>query len=153
MRISLVIIALLMLIPATARKMRNTTRGRTIQRARTETLSLHRDTLSIDSLHVTGYEKPLRSTRETMFVTNNHATDTLREVTLRITYNTMDGKMLHRRDVTVNVSVPPGERRMASTRSWDTHRVFHYHLNQPVRNLGQATPYTVSIQILSAFAR
>ena len=71
---------------------------------------------------VSGYEKPLRASKETVLVTNRDSV----------------------RTVTVYPLVEPGETRLVTFPTWDVNRLFYYHFNQPRTN-SQATPYTVSI--------
>ncbi|MGM9852807.1 MAG: hypothetical protein ACI30N_02425 [Muribaculaceae bacterium] len=96
------------------------------------------------SVTVSGYEKPLRASKETVLVTNNDTIRALDELTLIIEYKTTAGRMLHKRTVTVYPLVEPGETRLVTFPTWDINRLFYYHLNQPRTN-SQATPYTVSI--------
>ena len=48
---------------------------------------------------VSGYEKPLRASKETVLVTNRDSVRALDELTLLIEYKTTDGRMLHKRTV------------------------------------------------------
>lgn len=111
------------------------------------------DTITADiPVRVTGYEKPLRATRESLFVTNTDTIENrpLGELTLQIRYYTADGTtMLHSRTVTLYPHIPAGETRMMTFRTWDRNNLFHYHLNTPHTN-GQATPYTVRITPVQA---
>ena len=106
-----------------------------------------RDTLGhADSIvSLTGYEKPLRETTESLFVFNN-GRRTVDCLCLDIVYSDLDGNMLHSRRLTLPLSLAPGERRKVHFRSWDPHRLFYYHLNTPTRVKTRATPYTVTLK-------
>ena len=101
---------------------------------------------------VSGYEKPLRASKETVLVTNLDSLRTLDELTLQIEYLTPDGRMLHKRTVTVYPRVAPGETRLVTFPTWDVNRLFYYHLNVPRTN-AQATPSTVTLTPATALFR
>lgn len=92
-----------------------------------------------------GYDKPLRSNRETLFLTNN--TDRyVRAVCLDITYLDSDSRTLHSRHLWLNISLAPHATAMASFRSWDVQQSFYYHKsNHPRRAV--ASPYSVTTAI------
>lgn len=104
-------------------------------------------------LLVTGYEKPLRASRESLFILNRTDRELL-SVRLEISYftgkDTSSGTLLHKRKVELQTQIPAGERRMVWYNSWDRNQVFYYHINTPGRTRRQATPYTVSIKVLEA---
>ena len=110
------------------------------------------DTLRGDAatamVSLTGYEKPLRATRETLRVANNSDTLTVETVCFEIEYRDMHGLMLHRREVELPLWLAAGEARMASFKSWDVNKVFYYHVNEPPRTSAQGTPYTVAVRLL-----
>lgn len=116
------------------------------------------DTISsinnIDTLHIidssmlviSGYDKPLSSSFETFFVTNNtHATITA----INITFDYNDNKKRQLHAVTKNISctIPAGETRQLSIRSWDKQNSFYYY--RSVKPRRQATPYSVTHRINS----
>lgn len=108
------------------------------------------DTLTLADGNVTvgGYDKPLRSDRETMFLTN-HTGATLAAVELEIVYTTADGRELHRRRVWARCGIPPGATRKIDLRSWDVQHSFYYLRGvTPRRN--RVTPYDVAIIPLRA---
>ena len=93
-----------------------------------------------------GYDKPLQSRRESFFATN---TDSLRSVEylwLTATYYAMDGRMLHRRPICVQTTIPPLETRMLSTQSWDRQGSFYYHLSRPPERT-PGIPYRLTLSI------
>ena len=60
------------------------------------------------ALTITSYDKPLRSMRETFFVTNNHRSMTMLSIILQFTYRRHDnGAMLHSRTATIAANIPP----------------------------------------------
>ncbi|MCM1503806.1 MAG: hypothetical protein NC127_01220 [Muribaculum sp.] len=79
-----------------------------------------------DSLIIASYDKPLRSLRETFFVTNHYDSD-LTSVTMEFTYKDDDGLMLHSRTVTIVCRIPPGETRQLYTTAWDRQYTYYYH--------------------------
>lgn len=96
-------------------------------------------------LKIRGYDKPLRSRRESFFVVN---TDTCGFDTLYLTLTYYDsaGRMLHRRSVAVRADVPAGETRNVGIPSWDRQYAFYYYLSpRPAR--AAATPYRVTVSV------
>lgn len=94
-------------------------------------------------LKIRGYDKPLRSRRESFFVVN---TDTCGFDTLYLTLTYYDsaGRMLHRRSVAVGADIPAGETRNVGIPSWDSQYAFYYYLSpRPAR--AAATPYRVTV--------
>lgn len=121
------------------------------QEATNTAVSVACDTVSAPTfVAVSGYDKPLRSRRESVFVANSDTARTLHSVELEITYTDMQNHMLHRRTKWVTANAAPGERRLLTFPSWDVQCVFYYHQNQPYRPRTQATPYKVSIRVLRA---
>lgn len=99
-------------------------------------------------ISMAGYDKPLSASRETLHLTNLSATDTITSITLDITYLDRKNRQLHRREVTVNDLLAPGETSLISFPTWDTQRSFYYILSVKPRR--QATPYSVIIKPLAA---
>lgn len=108
------------------------------------------DTIPIDSLvtsdaitpiRLSGYDKPLRSSRESLFVTNNTSRD-IDGIVLSIDYFDASGRKLHSRMVTVRCDVPQGQTRKIDFPSWDTQQSFYYKLSPKPRRDG-ATPYDI----------
>lgn len=116
----------------------------------------HYDTIvaSIDSTAfvISGYEKALRSTKESFFITNR-STCVADRLVLRIEYNDMQGRMLDQRVETIDIDIPPDETRKVDLPSWDKQKVFYYHLSSPPRGTSQATPYKVAISVVAAMKR
>lgn len=116
-----------------------------------DTLRLGASEISPDSLVIAAYDKPLRSQRETFFITNNHAAMSLTSITLRLTYRRHDdGTMLHARTVTLSVPVPPGETRQLYVTSWDRQYTYYHHATRITPRSPKAVAYDVEIVPLSA---
>jgi len=99
-------------------------------------------------IDVAGYDKPLRSSRETLFVTNR-SSRTLKGVELRIIYLDAKGRQLHEAVHWLPSDIPPGETRRLSFKSWDLQRTFYYRLTGRPRT-SDGTMYDVSIRPLRA---
>ncbi|MCI9285566.1 MAG: hypothetical protein HFJ91_07195 [Muribaculaceae bacterium] len=98
-------------------------------------------------IELSGYDKPLRSRRETMLVTNrlgSHVTS----LTVTITYLDLQGRQLHEATVDIPADIPPGATRMVSFPSWDRQLSYYYHLGQHPRT-PNVTPYTVTCVVRS----
>ena len=95
-------------------KRQNSTRHglKAIPRQTAQVSAASLDTITGDGIAVDfyGYEKTLRSTRETVFVTNRSSRPT---AALRFTINYYDaqGRLLHSRKVRAAAEIPPGETR------------------------------------------
>lgn len=104
------------------------------------------DTLAGDTAFTaarfSGYEKRLRATRETMFVTNTAACDIV-VTAFTIDYLDQQGRLLHRRTPATSLSIPQGETRRLDLPSWDTQHSFYCSPGQRPRV--PAIPYTVKI--------
>ena len=100
------------------------------------------DTASADSIVIDRYDKPLRSLRETFFVTN-HYSDTVVSLRLMLRYDAVDGTMLHSRRATINCDVPPGETRQLYLTAWDRQFTYYYNDTRICPKSAKAVPYTV----------
>lgn len=118
-----------------------------------ETVSVPSDTIvapGLELVEVKGYDKPLRSRRETFFV-SNPGDKAIQRVALTISYFDTSNNLLHRASHNVAVDVPAGETRMAGVRSWDVQNGFYY-LNSTVSHKSTtARPYTVTINVDTLF--
>lgn len=109
------------------------------------------DTITVDSairqVVLSGFDKPLRSNRETFFVINR--TDSrIISLTVEFSYLALDGRMLHSRIVCVGCDIPAGETRQVSCRSWDLQQSFFYTLSRrPRQSVG--TPFEVKSKVVS----
>ena len=105
------------------------------------------DTLTVTSglITVSGYEKPLRSNRESAMFTNN-SDRTVCGLMLDISYSDMKGRELHRRNVKLECDIPPRATRQIYWPSWDRQFTFYYH-RSPKPRRGLATPYSVKCDV------
>ena len=88
---------------------------------------------------LSGYDKPLRSSVESMFVTN-HTSDTLTALRLDCTYTDLRGRELH--SATRQITFP----------SWDRQHSFYYHRSQKPRRAA-AAPYDFKCRVTSITVR
>ena len=96
-----------------------------------------------------GYDKPLRSRRETFFAINN-SSDRIGRISFTISYYDMNGRMLHRQSRNIAADIPPGETRQINFKSWDLQNIFYYSGSaQPKTE--NASPYTIKIEIDTIF--
>lgn len=148
----LLIPLLILLMAATAAVADNTMvrRLRPIPRTEAVSPSLPRtDTIpapSADSVPLSGYDKPLRATRETLCATNLTALPIV-GLLVEITYTDLSGRQLHSRRVPLDTDIPPGETRLLSFPSWDTNHTFFYRRGPQPRTSG-VTPYDVTMRII-----
>lgn len=99
-------------------------------------------------IELSGYEKPLRSNKESLFITNA-TRRLLLETVVEISYFDESGRLLHRRQVSIKTDVPPGETRQATFSSWDRQRVMYYHRSGKPRT-ADGTPYRIKTEVKSA---
>lgn len=133
----------------------NTLRGKKLKVSRDARTAMHptplpqpTDTLRNPSpivFTVSGYDKPLRTSRETFLVTNDSPRD-MKRLALSIVYTDMKGRQLHQRTDTIDADVPAGETRMLKISTWDTQHSFYYHRGQRPRT-ANVTPYDVKFNI------
>lgn len=97
-----------------------------------------------------GYDKPLRSRRETFFTTNNGEREVC-ALAYTIKYYDTAGRMLHSASHHSATSIPPTETRQLSIRSWDAQNAFYYRLSTAPERVAQATPYDVRITVDTIF--
>lgn len=98
-------------------------------------------------IRVSGYDKPLRSRRETFFASNRGETDTIHALILTLTYTDNDGKMLHKRHERVSCDIPPQETRQLSLRSWDSQQAFYYVRSEVPTRAQQAASFDVILSV------
>jgi len=103
-----------------------------------------------DIVEVKGYDKPLRSRRETFFVTNTGNTP-IRRIAFTISYYDLDKHLLHRAGHNVRTDIPAGETRMVGVRSWDVQQTFYYTRSAVSHKSTKATPYDVEIAVDTLF--
>lgn len=100
---------------------------------------------SRDSIQASGYDKPLRTNRETILLTNATSRP-LQGLALTITYLDMQGRQLHERTDTLNTAIPAGGTRMLRLATWDTQHSYYYHRGQKPRT-ANVTPYDIRCRI------
>lgn len=98
-----------------------------------------------------GYEKTLRSSKESFFITNR-SDSTVNRLAIEITYKDIKGRPLDTRQVEFDVYLPAGETRRVDLSSWDKQNVFYYH-RSPMPRSTRATPYRVNIRMKAAMRR
>lgn len=95
---------------------------------------------------ITGFDKPLRSSKETFFVVNRSDRELL-GVALTISYSDMSGRNLLKRNEFIPCDIDPGDTGYLYLPSWDRQKTFYYHRNPPYRPRTSATPFDVAITV------
>lgn len=102
---------------------------------------------TLNQVVYSGYDKPLNSSTESFFITNN--TDrTMTGAALYIEYLTLDGRQLNKVFLTLSCDIPPGETRQLSNKCWDRQHAFRYELS-PGNRKHSGTPFKVVIDPIS----
>lgn len=152
-RLLLLALVLMLLGTATASGRKRVTTRPKLKRIEAVDSTVVSDTLAaaqLDSIIIAGYDKPLRSMRESLFVRN--ATDhDLTSVTLSVDYLDMQGRQLHHADITLPVDIPAGETRQVSFASWDRQMTFVYYRSERSRN-SRAVAYRIAASVTAALA-
>ena len=105
-----------------------------------------------DSVRLSGFDKPLRSRKETFFATNI-LTDTVESMAITLTYLDALGRQFHRTHVHVPGPIPPGQTLNRAIPTWDRQQSFYYiHSETPSRSI-QAAPFDVKITIDTIFVK
>ena len=102
------------------------------------------------TIDINGYDKPLRSRRETFFATNN-SKRTTEALAVTITYCHTTHRPPHERKASLPLVRPAGETRQASLKSWDSQLSFYYIRSSVPARAEQATPYEVKITVDTIF--
>lgn len=148
--ILLSVISLVFAVETVARRQR-TTRGNVVGRNVTGPGQAAVDTFIIpDSSEVLlyGYDKPLRSRQETVFVAN-HTLHDITGLTFTTRYIDTKGRTFHQVSRRVRADIPSGATRKIDYRSWDTQQSFYYVGSRRTRASG--TPYDVRLSVDTAF--
>lgn len=128
---------------------KTTRRGLVVDRAAVEPTPVEvlYDTISPtdDAVVRSGYDKPLRSTLETFFLTNNTGRE-LHSICLLFVYSDLSGRKLHEEERWITCMLPAGETRAFSVRSWDRQRSFYYRRSTPPKR-ASGTPYDVATRL------
>ena len=99
-------------------------------------------------LVIAGYDKPLNSRTESLFITNRLDRE-LTEVTLRLSYSDAKGRMLHEATRKLRVIIPSGATRRVEFPSWDRQQTFYYlHGRKP--RTANVSPFDVACKVESA---
>ena len=123
---------------------------RTVARTPQERVVIEYDTVvspAADSIAVDGFEKPLRSMRESMTVHNRTARP-LVSVGLDMVYTDLSGRMIHRARHNVNAMIPPGESRRIDVPTFDSSASFYYRHSARPRYTSHATPFDVAVTVI-----
>ena len=100
---------------------------------------------------VNGFDKPLRSRRETFFTTNNTGRP-VDALAFTITYFDSNKRQLHQAKHRLDLVIPDTETRQVSVRSWDVQNSFYYVRSaKPDRAAG--SPFDVTITIDTLFVK
>lgn len=103
-------------------------------------------TPAADSIVVAGFEKTLRSNRESMYV-SNRTSSPIEGLGIDITYLDMKGRMLHRSSHDISETVPAGETRLVDLLSFDRQGLYYYHLSPVPSRASRATPFQVKVAV------
>ncbi len=108
-----------------------------------DTIAVGRDA----DIRLSGFDKPLRSNYETLFITNNLG-DGLSGIVIELNYLDGEGRQLHKREVCVGCDVPVSETRQIRFRSWDRQQSFYYRLSARPRS-STAVPFDVRCRVVA----
>lgn len=152
MRITLLILLVITSVCA-ADCRRTTRRGLRPAPAESREAVVAGDTIAVaeGDFTLAGFEKPLRSRRESFFVTNNTDRDII-SLRVRLIYYDLADRMLDTRTVDATADVAPGETSRVYIRAWDLQDVFYYYRSARPRS-GVATPFKVSVTVTGAVAK
>lgn len=149
-RILAALTAILICLAPEADAQRTTRRIRHTPADKHTSADSRRDSVAVDPrdsiFTVSGYEKTLRSRHETFFITNR-GDSAVRAIALTIDYLDMNGHRLDRRNITVDITLPPGETRRADITAWDRQQAMYYYLSPAPRRSTTATPYKVRVSV------
>ncbi len=138
----LILLLSLLAFAASGRRPDRTTRGK-LRPVPVTDVAVADTVMCADSMiAVAGYDKPLRSRFETVFITNQ-TSRFLEKAELTLRYTDMQGRQLHEVTRWIRCDIPSGETRMVTFTSWDRQFSFYYHLTRPPRT-PSVTPYDVS---------
>ena len=98
-------------------------------------------------VRLSGYDKPLRSSVETMLVSNGFDR-TLIQLSVTVTCYDLAGRELHERVVELHPVIPPGTTRSVKFKSWDAQKSYYYYLGQRPK-VDAVTPYKIKCTVNS----
>lgn len=100
-----------------------------------------------ETVRLSGYDKPLGSRVESLFVSNRLDRDIIAlEITL--TYRDLQGRTLHEATRRVRADIPAAATRRIQFPSWDTQNSFYYRHSRRPRT-ANVTPYDVTCTVRS----
>lgn len=152
-RLFLLLATLLIIGCATALGRKRVTTRPKLKRIEAVDSAATADTLAaalLDSIIISGYDKPMRSMRESLFV-RNATGRRLTSVALSIDYLDMQGRQLHHNDITLPVDIPAGATRQVNFTSWDRQMTFVYYRSKRSLN-SRAVAYRIAASVTSALA-
>ena len=133
MRCIIIFILLMLAMPSVAQRRQSTTR----HNLRTDKSLVVNDTIKVEPKNIitieaddttyrlSGFDKPLNSLYETMFLTNNSSND-LVGIYFTIEYIARAGRHLNKSKRSLHVDIPAGETRQVRWSSWDRQQSFFY---------------------------
>lgn len=118
---------------------------------KTDTLAttLRFDTLApIDrtDVRLSGYDKPLNSRKESLFVSNRLDRD-ITALKIRLVYKDTAGRTLHETEREIRADIPAGATRLVQFPSWDKQNSFFYVKGRRPR-IANVTPFDVTCTVV-----
>ena len=99
-------------------------------------------------VRLSGFDKPLRSRYETVFAVNTTPYQVI-GIVMTCDYADVNGRQLHRRDVTVSCDIPAGATRQLRFNAWDRQGSFYYRRSEkPRRAVGTAFDVTCTVKAI-----
>lgn len=108
------------------------------------------DTITVSSqtdIRLSGYDKPLNSRKESLFVSNKLPCEIV-GLNIRLTYSDMSGRTLHETIREIRADIPSGTTRRIEFPSWDKQNSFYYYGGRQPR-VANVTPYKVACNVIS----
>lgn len=152
---------LLLLSSALTARADNTLRGKlkvdpriattTSAASKTDTLATTQrfDTLSPvarTDVRLSGYDKPLNSRKESLFVSNRLDRD-ITAIKIRLVYKDTAGRTLHETEREIRADIPAGATRLVQFPSWDKQNTFFYVKGRRPR-VANVTPFDVTCTVV-----
>ena len=152
MKITRFILFLTLLLTIGAQARTRTTQSK-LANAKAVIEQIDADSTAVDSITgvdphaitMRGFSKRAGDSKESFFLTNN-TRHRISHVRLLLRYSTLQGEVLHEREVDVPVSLKPGDTQLVAVRSFDVQRLFYYYGGPQPRKV--ATPFKVAFRLL-----
>lgn len=112
------------------------------------------DTIEVSDdmeVRLSGFDKPLRSNKETFFVTNKSG-NLLSGLVIEFNYTDMQGRQLHKRNMDVVCEIPVSETRQITIPSWDRQQSFFYRLSAKPKR-ASAVPFDVCCRVVAVIIK